>query len=230
LKLGTYVANELTIPESILLLALNDETGERKGAYIDYGLAGAALTELVLAGRLAEVGEPPKKLAVVDTKPLGDGYIDACLKVVVGCSSERNAREYVNALAGNRALTDPLYDRLAARGIISETKSKILFFTRTTYPEANPAPERELEHRLRAIISGTGPVDVRDGAIIALAYYSDILQHNFDRDLLKTHKARIKAIAEGSMLPASATKAAIEAVHAAVMIAAMIPIIVVAAT
>ena len=224
------MANDLTIPESILLLSLNDETGERKGAYIDYGLAGAALTELVLQGRLAEVGDPPKKLAVVDTKPVGDGYVDACLKVVTACSESRNAREYVDALAGKSELTHPLYERLAERGIISETKSKILFFTRTTYPEANPAPERELKQRLRGVIAGSGPVDVRDGAIIALAYYSDILQHNFERDLLKAHKPRIKAIAEGGMLPSSATKAAIEAVQAAVMIAAMIPIIVVAAT
>ena len=224
------MANELTIPESVLLLALNDETGECKGAYIDYGLAGAALAELVLQGRLAEIGDPPRKLAVVDTKPVGDGYIDACLKVVSACSAERNAREYVNALAGNSELTHPLYDRLAERGIVSETKSKILFFTRTTYPEANPVPERELKRRLRAVIAGNGPVDVRDGTIITLAYYSDILQHNFERDLLKAHKERIKAIAEGGMLPSSATKSAIEAVQAAVMIAAMIPIMVVAAT
>jgi hypothetical protein len=221
---------DLTIPESVLLLALNDETGERKGAYIDYGLAGAALTELVLRGRLAEVGDPPKKLAVVDTKPVGDGYIDACLQAVIARSSGRNAREYIDAIAGKHELTHPLYDRLAGRGIISETKSKILFFTRTTYPETNPAPERELKQRLRASIAGSGPVNVRDGAIIALAYYSDILQHNFERDFLKAHKDRIKAIAEGGMLPSNATKAAIEAVQAAVMIATMIPIIVVAAT
>lgn len=222
--------NHLTIPESILLLALHDETGERKGDYLTYALAGAAVTELVLQGRLRELGDPPKKLAIVDVKPTGDAYLDACLNAILEKGSGKDAQVYIETIGGKSELTHPLYDRLTERGIVSETKSKVLlFFSRITYPEANPAPEHALEKRLLGAISGSGPVDVRDGAIIALAHHVDILKLDFDRDTLKAHKDRIKAIANGSMLPPNATKAAIESMKSAVMIATIVPAIVAAA-
>jgi len=221
--------NDLTVPESILLLALADATGERKGDYLSYALAGAALTELVLQGRLTELGNPPRKLAIANTTPTGDPYVDACLEVVTAKGSGKDASTYIETIGRKSALTQPLYERLVARGIISETKSKVLlFFTHTTYPEANPAPEQALEKRLLGVITGSGPVDVRDGAIIALAHHVDILKYDFDRDMLKVRKDRIKAIAEGDLLPPNATKAAIENMKAAVMIATIVPAIVAA--
>ena len=221
--------NDLTIPESILLLALADKTGERRGDYLSYALAGAAITELVLQGRLTELGDPPRQLAIADVKPTGDPYLDACLEVVLAKGSGKDARIYIETIGGKSELTHPLYDRLTGRGIVSETKSKVLlFFTRTTYPEANPAPEQALERRLLGVITGSGPVDVRDGAIIALAHHVDILKYDFDRDVLKTHKDRIKAIAEGGLLPPNATKAAIENMKSAVMIATIVPAVVAA--
>jgi golgi phosphoprotein 3 len=221
--------NDLTIPESILLLALADQTGEIKGEYLNYALAGAALTELVLQGRLAELGDPPKKLSIVDAKPTGDPYVDACLEAVIAKGTGKDARVYIETIGAKGSLTHPLYDRLTERGIVSEEKSKVLlFFTRTTYPEANPAPESALEKRLLGVITGSGPVDVRDGAIISLAHHVDILKYDFDRDVLKARKDRIKAIAEGGMLPPDATRAAIENMKAAVMIAVIVPAIVAA--
>ena len=41
----------LTIPESLILLALNEETGERKGNFLNYALIGAALRGEGAAGR-----------------------------------------------------------------------------------------------------------------------------------------------------------------------------------
>lgn len=222
-------ANHLTIPESVLLLALNDETGERKGTYLNYALAGAALTELVLKGRLAQLDEPAKSLAIVSTRPVGDAYIDACLDAVIARGSDLKARTYIEHLGVKPSLPHKVYERLIERGIVSESKSKILFVTVKKYPEANPAPEDALKARLEKIISGTGPVDVRDAAIIALALHAGLLPHNFDAGLLKTHKARIKAISEGGLLPPNATKAVIDGMQAALVIATLIPVIVVAA-
>jgi Golgi phosphoprotein 3 GPP34 len=48
--------SELTLPEELLLLALDPATGRRhcNRSYLQYGLAGAALAELELQGRVAE--------------------------------------------------------------------------------------------------------------------------------------------------------------------------------
>src|ERR1700741_4478497 len=112
--------NDLTIPESILLLALADTTGELKGDYLNYALAGAALTELVLQGRLAELGDSPKKLSIIDKTPTGDAYGAACLEAVIAKGTDKDARVYIETIGGKGALTHPLFDRLTERGIVSE--------------------------------------------------------------------------------------------------------------
>lgn len=59
----------LPLTQELMLIALDEESGKRsKTDTIDYGLAGAALIELTLAGRVDVVA---KKLRVVDSTPLG---------------------------------------------------------------------------------------------------------------------------------------------------------------
>jgi len=221
-------ATDLTIPESLLLLALNEETGERKGTFLPYALAGAALTELLLQGRLAEAGHPAKKLEIVDSTPTGDAFLDSCLERVAEKGSGKDARAYIESLGARANLLHPLYDRLTDRGILSEQKSKMLFvLTRTTHPEADHAPEQALKDRLAKAIAGDGHVEERDSVIIALALHTDILKYNFDKDELRKNKSRIKKIADGNLLPPNAAIKTIHAMQAAVMIAAIVPAIVV---
>lgn len=221
-------ANDLTIPESILLLALRDDTGEKRGTFLEYALAGAALTELVLQNRLVEHG---KTLDVASRQPTGDAFIDGCLEAVASKGAGKDAKTYVQHIGGRKELFAPLYDALVRRGILTEQTVKILWvFNQTVWPERNPAPERELEARLRKAIAGAGHVEAQDGAIIALAHHTDILKYNFDKDFLATHKDRLKKIAEGAMLPPNAAKATIDAMKAAVVIAAVMPAIIVTTT
>lgn len=219
---------DLTIPESILLLALHDDSGEKRGTFLEYALAGAALTELVLQNRLKESG---KKLEIASAAPVGDPFIDTCLAAVEVTGPGKEAKAYIQHIGGKKDLFEPLYDGLVRRGILDEQTSKIFWvFNHTKWPERNPAPEKALEARLRLAITGSGAVDARDGAIIALAHHTDILKYNFDRDLLKQHKDRLKKIAEGALLPPTAAKETIDAMTTAVMIAAIMPAIIVTTT
>lgn len=221
-------ASDLTIPESILLLALHDDTGEKRGTFLNYALAGAALTDLLLRGRLSESG---KKLEIASKAPTGDAFLDGCLTAMEAKGPGEDAKTYIQHIGGKNDLLTPLYEGLVARGILDEQTVKVLWvFNQTVWPEKNPAPERALEARLRLAITGSGPVDAHDAAIIALAQHVDILKHNFDRDDLKRNKDRIRKIAEGGLIPASATKETIAAMTAAVTIAAVMPAIIVTTT
>ena len=220
--------SDLTLPESLRLLALMDDTGEKRGSYLEYALAGAALTELVLAGRLTESG---KKLDVASQAPLGDPYLDGILAAVAEKGSGKNAKDYVQHLGGKSALAKPLYERLVERGILGEQTAKILWvFDHKTWPQANPQPERQLIARLRTAITGSGLVDTRDSALIALADKIGVLHHNFDKDDLKRHKDRLKRIKERGLLPPNAAIETIKGLEAAVMIAAIMPAIIVSTT
>ena len=69
-----------TIPEELLLLALDPTTGTTaQPQSLDLGLAGAQLVELALAGRIAPDGD---RIAVVHPRPTGDPTLDSALELL----------------------------------------------------------------------------------------------------------------------------------------------------
>ncbi|CAM5277879.1 hypothetical protein SBADM41S_06112 [Streptomyces badius] len=69
-----------TIPEELLLLALDPTTGTTaQPQSLDLGLAGAQLVELALAGRIAPDGD---RIAVVMPRPTGDPTLDSALELL----------------------------------------------------------------------------------------------------------------------------------------------------
>src|SRR5258708_5280763 len=69
-----------TIPEELLLLALDPTTGTTaQPQSLDLGLAGAQLVELALAGRIAPDGD---RIAVVAPRPTGDPTLDSALELL----------------------------------------------------------------------------------------------------------------------------------------------------
>src|SRR3954466_13798401 len=69
-----------TIPEELLLLALDPATGTTaQPQSLDLGLAGAQLVELALAGRIAPDGD---RIAVVHPRPTGDPTLASALELL----------------------------------------------------------------------------------------------------------------------------------------------------
>jgi len=222
---------ELTLPESLILLALNDETGKKTGSYIDYALAGAGLAELALRGVLrestSEPGKPPNRFILSQSVPTNDPYLDGCLEAIQKVGAEKPPKKLVSVIAGTHGLTGHLLARLVERGILRKRTRKVfLFFTQTLYPEAVPEPERALKQRLANVMFGNGPVEPRDSVLIALAKQTGLLRPNFDKQLLKEHHKRIEEIASGKMLATTATKETINAIQTAIMVAVIVPVLV----
>jgi hypothetical protein len=133
--------------------------------------------------------------------------------------------------AGIKKLKHRVAEKLAHRGILKVDQDQVLLiFTRTIYPEVDPRPENEIIERMRrAIFTEIGDVDPRTAVLIALAKAADLLKYSFDKKKLKERKARIEAIANGDLV-GQATKEAIQAMQAAVMVAVIIPATVAATT
>src|SRR5690606_41854702 len=69
-----------TLPEELLLLALDPTTGTTAPPQsLDLGLAGAQLVELALAGRIAPDGD---RIDVVVPPPTGDPTLDSALELL----------------------------------------------------------------------------------------------------------------------------------------------------
>ncbi|WP_328584584.1 GOLPH3/VPS74 family protein [Streptomyces sp. NBC_00370] len=113
----------VTLPEELLLLALNPETGRPRTqmAYVRLGVAGAVLAELAAAGRVAEQGG---KVVVRDKHPTGDPELDDVLVKLVAKGGEVRLRGWIRGTS--RQVTDRYLRRLVKLGAVREEKHRAL--------------------------------------------------------------------------------------------------------
>jgi hypothetical protein len=218
-------ARSLRIHEEVMLLALRNDKGTVAGGVMyPQAAAGAILAELVLEGRVGVVTEGRSTYGVVKSAaPLGDAVLDECLQKMAA-DKRRKLATWVGKFAGMSRLKHRVAAALVDKGILRmEEKSVLLIFSRRVYPEIDPTHERRVVDRLRdAILSDSAAVDARTTVLVALGHHAGLLKANFDRHTLKPRRERIEAIVNGDAI-GKATKEAIESVHAAMMVAAIIP-------
>lgn len=213
---------DLLLAEELLLIALDDEKGTTSSMVsLDPGLAGALLLDLIAAGALVESGD---ELDVDDGAgaPSHPLLVDA-LGVIRAKGTPKKPKHWVDKLPGERALKPikgRVADSLVARGVLDETRHKTLgLFPSTRYPEADPAPERELRARLRAtLLQGLEP-EPATARLVALLHALGLVPAAVPKDQAKAAKARAKEIAASSAV-GKAVKRAIDEVGAAVAVAA----------
>lgn len=222
----------LSLPEEIMLLALHDEAGTiEAGAMYQYALGGAVLAELLMRDCIRLDTSKKKLVHLVNAKPLGDPLLDQSLIRLRDASKSAAAQTWVSRFAGVNNLKHRLAEQLVDRGILRADEDKVMMlFSRRIYPEIDPKPERRLVERLRqAIFTESDNLEPRIVVLVALADSAGLLKNAFDKKDLNGRKDRIARIVKGDAM-AEATKEAIEAVQAAVMIACIMPTIITSAT
>lgn len=225
--------DSLHLHEEILLLALRDDKGTiASGTMYQYAIGGAVLAELLLGGRVRiETVKKRPMVTLVDPTPIDDPVIGECLEKVRTSKKRAVAQTWVSRFASLKSLKHRIAEGLCDRGILREDDAKILLvFTRKTYPELNPAPERALVERLRrAIFTETDDIEARTVVLASLANSAGLLKAVFDKKELKGRKDRIEKIVNGE-IAGKATQEAIQAMQTAVMIATIVPTIITTAT
>ena len=222
------MADRRYLHEEIMLLALRDREGTvASGTNYSYAIGGAVLAELLMCNRAVVDREKKKKfLRLIDSTPFGDPVIDECLQKLVTAKKRAQLQTWVSRFAGVKKLKHRVAAQLCRRGILRADEGKVLLlFTRKIYPEINPGPEREIMKRLhKAIFTDSDDIDPRTVVLLSLGKSADVLKVNFDKKELKARKKRIEQIANGEVT-GKATKEAIEAMQAAVMVAVIMPAI-----
>jgi golgi phosphoprotein 3 len=218
----------LPLQQAVLLIALRDREGTIVGGTMyQYALGGAIASELLLSGRAAV--EPEKKknfLRAAPGRPLGDPELDEALAMLADARRRATIEQWISKFAGIKQLRHRIAERLCRAGILRADEDQVLgIFSRKTYPEVDPRPEKQLIERIRrAVLSDSDEIDPRTVVLVALLKHSGLIKVVFDRAEIKARKARIEQIAKGDVV-GKAVKNAIDAVHAAVFAAAIIPAI-----
>lgn len=220
--------DNLFLYEEIMLLALKDEEGTiASGTMYNYAVGGAIIAELLINQRIAvDQKRRNKRLSVINAEPLNDAMIDEWLVKMNASKRQKPIQDWVSRIANTRNLKHQVAVKLCQRGILRMEEEKILaLFTRRIYPEINPIPETRIIDRLKnAVFSDADDIDARTVVLTSLAHSAGILRIIFGKKELKHRKKRIEQIINGE-ITGKATKDAIEAMQAAVMVACIYPAI-----
>ena len=162
----------LTFAEEILLLLLDDESGEFVPVPTwsrQCALAGAALMDLALEGR---IDTDLQKLVLIDRSPTGDDLLDPILARIAEESEVHDARYWVERLGEEQSgwIQDHALTRLVRRGILESEGGRLLWVFRTRrYPTIDGKAQREVRLRIMNVLFSDEIPDPRDIVIICLA-------------------------------------------------------------
>ncbi|MGJ8562525.1 MAG: GPP34 family phosphoprotein [Alphaproteobacteria bacterium] len=76
------MVTSLTLPQSLLLLTLNDESGRPKAGLYKPAIAGAGVSEFLLRGRLTLTEEKKPKLVVTPTMYTQGPFLNLILSTI----------------------------------------------------------------------------------------------------------------------------------------------------
>ncbi|ONK13718.1 GPP34 family phosphoprotein [Streptomyces sp. MP131-18] len=178
-----------TIPEELLLLALDPATGTTaQPQSLDLGLAGAQLVELALAGRIAPDGD---RIAVVLPRPTGDPTLDSALELLRRRGSPVRA---VHWIGGPRlGLRQTYLTHLERCGMVHAVENQMCGVLPTTrYQATETAVSRQIRARLDTAIRTGTPPDARTAALAALAHAVGLGKHLYPGNEGRSSRSRLR--------------------------------------
>ena len=207
---------QLCLHHDLTLLVLDDTGGSFNGTMIEYGVAGAILSELLLQGFLKVSPDDEKLVAVAIDKTTGDPILDEVIKMIAESKNPESLQTWVYNVACISKLCHRVAQQLVDLGILEFNENKILWlFTQNLYPEIDSSYEKALRNNLaEAMFTKDLKVSERTAVLISFAKSTGALHANFAPVELKKHDSRINEICEGKQLASGATADAIAAVQA----------------
>ncbi len=218
----------LHLHESYLLLELDEEKGHAGlESSLQTGMAGAILADLALTGHI-QIGEDKHhRVERVPGKPrLKDPLLAEALEKVKKAKKPKTAQALVQEIAHLKDLHHRAARGLVKKGVLKERQDKVLWvFNRTVFPESDPGPEQELRRRLHeAVMTDTSQVASETLALLSLVKATGLIKKIFAKEDLKKRKQRIEDLINGQAA-GKATRGAVQALQAAMMVAAIMPAI-----
>ena len=208
--------NQLTFTEEIVLLALDDQTGAQLHlpvTALSYGLAGAVLADLAVAGK---IDTDPERLTVLDPSPTGDPLLDPWLALITAGTTTHSVAYWLSLLSDRRKeIEQPALDRLMARGILRREDKKILWVIGLRrYPTVDGHERTEVRTRLGKLILGEDLPDPRDAILISLLHGCRLTYHIFECPEFAAREQRLATLAKMDLVGREVATATTEAIIA----------------
>ena len=186
----------LTLLEEVVLLAVDDKSGELTSArecWTEYALAAAVLFDLALAGKLDTDTE---EVTIVNRDPTGVAFLDRLLDLMAQKPELKSVQQWIEELVRRREdLEGEALASLMQRGILRhETTRKLWIINVERFPLVNVLEQEFVKRRLeRAILNDAIP-PTRDIMLVSLAEACGLLEHVLSTGALTLRRERIETL------------------------------------
>ncbi|MGE0668489.1 MAG: MFS transporter [Sphingomonadales bacterium] len=187
----------VSLIEELLLLTLEDSGGEFDSVpevYLTCGLAGGALMDLALRGR---IDSDLDALWVVDETPVGDVVLDIVLRDIAAEPARLGARAWIERLApAAYGMREAALAALCKKGILRREDERFLWVMRERrYPVVEGQERPEAKRRILRLLFSDEIPDPADSALVAIADACSVFERIFTPAQLTEVKPRIAQIA-----------------------------------
>ncbi|MBI1181861.1 MAG: MFS transporter [Alphaproteobacteria bacterium] len=186
----------ISLIEELLLLTLEDPGGEFDNVpdvYLTCGVAGGALMDLALRGR---IDSDLRELWVADATPTGDPILDSVLAEVAAEPQRLDARAWIARLSPRAmAMRDAALARLCERGILRRDDQRFLWVMHDRrYPVVAGHERPEAKRRILALLFNDEIPDPADVALVGLAQACFVFERIFTPAQLREVRPRIEQL------------------------------------
>lgn len=193
---------DVSLIEELLLLTLEDSGGEFDSVpeiYLNCGMAGAALMDLSLRGRL---DSDLSGVFVVDPTPTGDAILDRVLAAFAHEPQQLPAREWISRLAHDAPeMREAALASLCARGILRQKDQAFLWVLKERrYPVVEGQERTEAKKRILGLLYNDDIPTPEDVSLTSLAEACFIFERILSPKELARIKPRIRQIARMDLI------------------------------
>ncbi|MDN5354143.1 MAG: golgi phosphoprotein 3 [Candidatus Cloacimonadota bacterium] len=190
--------NKLTLPEELLLIALDDDEGtfvQMPMMALDYALAGALIMELALQER---IGIRAGKLHLRNDSDLNDEIYNKLLQMIASESENKPVKFWIEKINFEfEDLKQTILQKLIDKKILMEKEEKILWvFHRRRYPMIHGEEEKEVKTRLREVVRQNKEPSTRDIILLSLIQACGLIDEVFSKEEQQKFSERIDSIAK----------------------------------
>ena len=182
-------AHLLSLPEEILLMLLNEETGyfyQVPGWHLNCAIIGAVIAELSLISR---IDTDTESLWVVDPTETGNPVLDPILKEIAAAPTRRKTQYWIERLAARAEdIIDMTLDRLVELKVLKHHDGDFWTLSQTDWQKklSEAAPDVAIDQfvrtRVSRVIFKNEIPDPRDVMTISLINTCDVFRFIFELD------------------------------------------------
>jgi golgi phosphoprotein 3 len=208
---------KLKLSEEFVLLALDDAKGKfiTDSFSLHYGLAGALLLDLGIAGK---VHIEENRMVLHDPSPVGDLVLDMVMDLIKRSGTDHTIRYWIRKVGNKgRALKGLLLDQLVEKNILVKEKGTVLWiFSTSKYLPINASPENLVKEKLKKIALHDEHADQQSLLLLSLISSCKLVKEVFrSKNEYTIAKKRIAELTRSELL-GKAVDEEIKTIHAAV--------------